>query len=88
MKNLILTFLLFFLIAGCSENVLIDDLRGIGFIDNGNLSITEKLRFVGTYEYIISEGNAMELNKRYPVRLEVIATMFEDLILQENIMII
>ena len=79
MKNIILTLSLFVLIIGCTENVYtIDDLRNIGFVDSGNLGITETLRFVGTYEYIISEGNAMEITKRYPVRLQVIATKFED----------
>ena len=33
---------------------------------------------MGFYEYAISEGNAMELIRRYPVRLEVVATKFQD----------
>lgn len=79
MKNLILILSLLAVVIGCTENVYtIDDLRNIGFDDSGNLDISETARFVGTYEYIISEGNSMELTKRYPVRLQVIATMFED----------
>ncbi len=80
MKNLILILSLLVVVIGCNENVYtIDDLRNIGFDDSGNLDISETVRFVGTYEYIISEGNSMELTKRYPVRLQVIATKFEDI---------
>tara|TARA_B100000686_G_scaffold86976_1_gene93794 strand:+ start:22 stop:426 length:405 start_codon:yes stop_codon:yes gene_type:complete len=79
MKKLTLIISSFILIIGCTEKVYsIDDLRDIGFEDIGGQGITDTDRFVGTYEYVISEGNAMELTRRYPVRLEVIATKFED----------
>ena len=75
----ILIMILVILVIGCNEKVYtIDDLRDIGFEDIGDQGIVETDRFVGTYEYVISEGNAMELARRYPVRLEVIATKFED----------
>ncbi len=70
---------LFTIFIGCNEKIYtLDNLRNIGFEDSGNLSIAEKTRFVGTYEYVLSGGNAMEITRRYPVRLEVIATIFED----------
>jgi len=79
MKKLTLIISLLILIIGCTEKVYsIDDLRDIGFEDIGGQGITDTDRFVGTYEYVISEGNAMELTRRYPVRLQVIATKFED----------
>tara|TARA_Y100001936_G_C16022417_1_gene640314 strand:- start:244 stop:648 length:405 start_codon:yes stop_codon:yes gene_type:complete len=79
MKKLTLIISSFILIIGCTEKVYsIDDLRDIGFEDIGGQGITDTDRFVGTYEYVISEGNAMELTRRYPVRLQVIATKFED----------
>lgn len=80
MKKLTLIISSFILIIGCTEKVYsIDDLRDIGFEDIGGQGITDTDRFVGTYEYVISEGNAMELTRRYPVRLEVIATKFKDI---------
>jgi len=80
MKKLTLIISLLILIIGCTEKVYsIDDLRDIGFEDIGGQGITDTDRFVGTYEYVISEGNAMELTRRYPVRLEVIATKFKDI---------
>ena len=71
--------LLLIMISGCSEKIYsIDDLREIGFKDGGGVPITDTSRFAGTYDYIISEGNAMELTKRYPFRIEVMATKFEN----------
>ena len=63
-KNLIA--LLLIMNSGCSEKIYsIDDLREIGFKDGGGgVPITDTSRFAGTYDYIISEGNAMELTKR------------------------
>jgi len=79
MKRLILLMLLIFLFVGCNEKIYtIDNLRQIGFKDSGDLSTADTTRFVGFYEYAISEGNAMELIRRYPVRLEVVATKFQD----------
>ena len=48
------------------------------FKDGGELPISDTSRFAGTYNYTISEGNVMELTKRYPVRMKIIATMFEN----------
>ncbi len=53
-------------------------MREIGFKDSGEIPIADSSRFVGTYEYFISEGNAMELTKRYPFRIELMATKFEN----------
>ena len=53
-------------------------MRAIGFKDGGEIPIADKSRFSGTYDYIISEGNAMELTKRYPFRMEIMATKFEN----------
>ena len=67
------------LTTGCTEDIYsIDDLREIGFKDSGEIPIADSSRFVGTYEYFISEGNAMELTKRYPFRIELMATKFEN----------
>ena len=71
--------LLLVMIPGCSEKIYsIDDLREIGFKDGEEIPITDTSRFAGTYDYIISEGNAMELTKRYLFRIEVMATKFEN----------
>tara|TARA_S200000501_G_scaffold342736_1_gene353106 strand:+ start:301 stop:705 length:405 start_codon:yes stop_codon:yes gene_type:complete len=79
MKRLILLMSLVILFIGCNEKIYsIDNLRQIGFKDSGDLSVAETTRFVGVYEYVISEGNAMELIKRYPIRLEVVATKFQN----------
>tara|TARA_Y100000996_G_C22516361_1_gene640535 strand:- start:895 stop:1299 length:405 start_codon:yes stop_codon:yes gene_type:complete len=79
MKRLILLLPLVILFIGCNEKIYtIDNLRQIGFKDSGDLSIAETTKFVGVYEYHISEGNAMEIIRRYPVSLEVVATKFQD----------
>ena len=66
------------MVFGCTEKIYtFDDLRDIGF-EGGGSSIVDSRSFVGTYEYVISEGNAMELTRRYPVLLNVIANRFED----------
>ena len=71
--------LLLAITLGCSEKIYsIDDLRAIGFKDGGEIPIADTSRFSGTYDYIISEGNAMELTKRYPFRMEIMATKFEN----------
>ena len=73
--------IIFILISAyaCTEDIyIIDDLREIGFVDSGEIPITDTSRFVGSYEYVISEGNAMELTKKYPFRLEVMATKFDN----------
>tara|TARA_B100000073_G_scaffold209871_1_gene174168 strand:+ start:549 stop:956 length:408 start_codon:yes stop_codon:yes gene_type:complete len=78
-KFFLITLLLVAITLGCSEKIYsIDDLREIGFEDGGEIPITDKSRFSGTYDYIISEGNVMELNKRYPFRMEIMATKFEN----------
>ena len=83
MENLLkitLFILILVLNFGCTEKIYnIDDLRKIGFKDSGEISIADKSRFVGTYDYIVSEGNAMELTKRYPFRIQVMATKFDNL---------
>ena len=74
MKKILLTITLLILVIGCTEKVYtFDDLRNIGFEGGDGSSVIESNRFVGTYEYVISEGNAMELTRRYPVLLNVIA---------------
>ena len=79
MKRLILLLPLVILFIGCNEKIYtIDNLRQIGFKDSGDLSAAETTRFVGVYEYHISEGSAMEVIRRYPVSLEVVATKFQD----------
>ncbi len=79
MKKILLTITLLILVIGCTEKVYtFDDLRDIGFEGGGGSSIVDSNYFVGTYEYVISEGNAMELTRRYPVLLNVIANRFED----------
>ncbi len=79
MKRLILLLSLIFLFIGCNEKTYtIDNLRQIGFKDSGDLSAADTTRFAGFYKYVISDGNAMEVIRRYPVRLEVVATKFQD----------
>ena len=79
MKRLILLLPLVILFIGCNEKIYtIDNLRQIGFKDSGDLSSAETTRFVGVYEYHISERSTMEVIRRYPVSLEVVATKFQD----------
>ena len=80
MLKITLFILILVLNFGCTEKIYnIDDLRKIGFKDSGEISIADKSRFVGTYDYIVSEGNAMELTKWYPCRIQVMATKFDNL---------
>ena len=79
MNKFFLITLLLIIILGCSEKVYtLDDLREIGFKDGVEIPISDTSRFVGTYDYIISEGNVMELAKRYPIRIKIMATKFEN----------
>ena len=68
---------LLILIIGCSEKIYTyDDLIDIGFTKTSDgLSESSKLIWEGNYQYSVSEGNAMELIRKYPVLLDVVVTI-------------
>ena len=65
------------IVIGCSEKIYTyDDLIDIGFTKTSEAS-TEipNLIWEGNFQYSISEGNAMELTRRYPVLLDVVVSI-------------
>tara|TARA_B100001996_G_C18381990_1_gene485728 strand:- start:103 stop:513 length:411 start_codon:yes stop_codon:yes gene_type:complete len=61
------------LVIGCGEKIYTyNDLIDIGFTKTSEASTeTPNLIWEGNFQYSISEGNAMELTRRYPVLLDV-----------------
>ncbi len=77
MKKLLLIISLLILIIACSEKIYTyDDLIGIGFTKTSESSTEiSNLIWEGNFQYSISEGNAMELTRRYPVLLDVVVSI-------------
>ena len=77
--------LLFLVIACGIEAYSYKDLLDIGFLKAGSgyTDASYTIQFVGTYEYNVSEGNAMKLTngikqQRYPILFDVNVFIFQD----------